>query len=142
MYFPLAIEPGDDKHAFGVVVPDLPDRFSAGDSLDDAMAQARDAILLHLEGLLDEGKTPRYEFIPAPVSRAHRHDAARLPREVSGDQAQSGSSQGLRAARTNDLHCFTPESLAHHGSTRHHMPRQPATTNDFRAAKYRKMRYY
>ena len=56
MYFPLAIEPGDDKHAFGVVVPDLPDRFSAGDSLDDAMAQARDAILRHLEGLQGEGK--------------------------------------------------------------------------------------
>ena len=55
LYF-IAIEPGDDKHAFGVVVPDLPGCFSAGDSLDDAMAQARDAILLHLEGLLDEGK--------------------------------------------------------------------------------------
>ncbi len=56
MHYPIAIEPGDDKHAFGVVVPDLPGCFSAGDSLDDAMAQARDAILLHLEGLLDEGK--------------------------------------------------------------------------------------
>ena len=56
MYYFIAIEPGDDKHALGVVVPDLPGCFSAGDSLDDAMAQARDAILLHLEGLLDEGK--------------------------------------------------------------------------------------
>ena len=56
MHYPIAIEPGDDKHAFGVVVPDLPGCFSAGDSLDDAMAQARDAIVLHLEGLLDEGK--------------------------------------------------------------------------------------
>ena len=56
MYYPIAIEPGGDKHAFGVVVPDLPGCFSAGDSLDDAMAQARDAILLHLEGLQGEGK--------------------------------------------------------------------------------------
>jgi hypothetical protein len=24
MRFPIAIEPGDDAHAFGVVVPDLP----------------------------------------------------------------------------------------------------------------------
>ena len=56
MRYPIAIEPGDDKHAFGVVVPDLPGCFSAGDSLDDAMAQARDAILLHLEGLQGEGK--------------------------------------------------------------------------------------
>ena len=45
MRYPIAIEPGDDKHAFGVVVPDLPGCFSAGDSLDDALAQARDAIL-------------------------------------------------------------------------------------------------
>ena len=45
--------PVDNQHAFGVVVPDLPGGFSAGDSLDEAMAQAREAILLHLEGLLD-----------------------------------------------------------------------------------------
>ena len=64
MYYPIAIEPGDNKHAFGVVVPDLPGCFSAGDSLDDAMAQARDAILLHLEGLQGEGKAPPP---PSPV---------------------------------------------------------------------------
>ncbi len=50
MHYPIALEPGDNKHAFDVFVPDLPGCFSAGDSLDDAMAQARDAILLHLEG--------------------------------------------------------------------------------------------
>ena len=32
--FPIAIELGDDDHAFGVVVPDLPGCFSAGDSVD------------------------------------------------------------------------------------------------------------
>ncbi len=53
MHYPIAIEPGDDKHAFGGVVPDLPGCFSAGDSLDAAMTQARDVIPLHLEGLLD-----------------------------------------------------------------------------------------
>ena len=58
MRYPIAIEPGDNRHAFGVVVPDLPGCFSAGDSLDEAMAQAREAILLHFEGLLDEGKAP------------------------------------------------------------------------------------
>ena len=39
--FKERIEPGDDKHAFGVVVPDLPGCFSAGNSAGDAMAQAR-----------------------------------------------------------------------------------------------------
>ena len=56
MHYPIAIEPGGDKNAFGGVVPDLPGCFPAGDSAGDAMAQARDAILLHLEGRQGEGK--------------------------------------------------------------------------------------
>ena len=55
------IEAGDAKHAFGVVIPDLPGCFSAGDTMDDALTNAREAILLHLEGLLDDGKA-----FPAP----------------------------------------------------------------------------
>jgi predicted RNase H-like HicB family nuclease len=56
MRFPIAIEPGDETHAYGVVVPDLPGCFSAGDTLDEAIANAPEAILLHLEGLLDAGE--------------------------------------------------------------------------------------
>ena len=56
MRYPIAIETGDAKHAFGVVVPDLPGCFSAGDTLDEALTNSREAILLHLEGLLDDGK--------------------------------------------------------------------------------------
>ena len=61
MRYPIVIEAGDSKHAFGVVVPDLPGCFSAGDTMDDALNNAREAILLHLEGLLDDGKA-----FPAP----------------------------------------------------------------------------
>ena len=64
MRYPIAIEPGDNQHTFGVVVPDLPGCFSAGDSLDEAMAQARVAILLHLEVMFNEGKAPT---LPSPV---------------------------------------------------------------------------
>lgn len=56
MRYPIAIETGDATHSYGVVVPDLPGCFSAGDTLDDALANSREAILLHLEGLLDDGK--------------------------------------------------------------------------------------
>ena len=56
MRYPIAIETGDVKHAYGVVVPDLPGCFSAGDTLDEALTNAREAILLHLEGLLDDGQ--------------------------------------------------------------------------------------
>lgn len=56
MRYPIAIETGDAEHAFGVVVPDLPGCFSAGDTMDEALSNSREAILLHLEGLLDDEK--------------------------------------------------------------------------------------
>lgn len=68
MRFPIVIEPGNDTHAYGVVVPDLPGCFSAGDTLDEAIANAPEAILLHLEDLLDRGQ-PLPE--PKPLER-HR----------------------------------------------------------------------
>ncbi|MBE7423565.1 MAG: type II toxin-antitoxin system HicB family antitoxin [Zoogloeaceae bacterium] len=55
MKYPIAIEPGDDKHAYGVVVPDLPGCFSAGDTLDEALDNAREAIELWLETVIDDG---------------------------------------------------------------------------------------
>ncbi len=61
MRYVVAIEKGDKKHAYGVIVPDLPGCFSAGNTLDEALTNAREAILLHLEGLLEEG-----EAVPTP----------------------------------------------------------------------------
>ena len=55
MRYPIAIEPGDDKHAFGVVVPDLPGCFSAGDTIDEAIDNAKEAIELWLETVIDDG---------------------------------------------------------------------------------------
>jgi len=59
--FPIAIEIGDASHAFGVVVPDLPGCFSAGDSLDEALANAEEAAAAWIDSALDVG-----EAIPAP----------------------------------------------------------------------------
>jgi predicted RNase H-like HicB family nuclease len=42
------------KSDYGVTVPDLPGCFSAGATLDEAIAMAREAIELHLEGLIEE----------------------------------------------------------------------------------------
>lgn len=55
MKYPIAIEPGDAQSAFGVVVPDLPGCFSAGDTLDEAIDNAREAIELWLETVIDDG---------------------------------------------------------------------------------------
>lgn len=53
MRYPVAIEPGSDTTAWGVVVPDLPGCFSAGDTLEDAMIQAEEAIALWIEVAID-----------------------------------------------------------------------------------------
>ena len=63
MKYPIAIEPGDETTAFGVVVPDLPGCFSAGDTLEEAYANVAEAIELWVEAVLDTGGT-----IPAPGS--------------------------------------------------------------------------
>ena len=55
MKFIIAIEPGTETTAFGVVVPDLPGCFSAGDTLEEAMDNVREAIDLHCETLIEDG---------------------------------------------------------------------------------------
>jgi predicted RNase H-like HicB family nuclease len=55
MKYPIAIEPGDADHAYGVAVPDLPACFSAGDTLDEGIDNAKEAVELWLETVLDDG---------------------------------------------------------------------------------------
>ncbi|ALI02785.1 type II toxin-antitoxin system HicB family antitoxin [Pseudomonas sp. FW306-02-F02-AA] len=55
MLYPIAISMGDNEHAWGVEVPDIPGCFSAGDDLDDAIAMAREAIEGHFEILAEDG---------------------------------------------------------------------------------------
>ena len=63
MRYPIAIEPGTDTTAFGVIVPDLAGCFSAGDTLDEAMTAAEEAVTAWIDTALDGG-----EAIPAPTS--------------------------------------------------------------------------
>jgi len=69
MRYPVVIHKDPDSD-YGVTMPDLPGCFSAGDTIDDALVQAIEAIECHLEGmLLDE------EAIPIPKSiEYHRHN--------------------------------------------------------------------
>src|ERR1700712_2235806 len=55
MRYPIVIEPGTDTSAFGVIVPDLPGCFSAGDTLDDAMTGAEEAAAAWIDATLDIG---------------------------------------------------------------------------------------
>lgn len=54
MKYPVVIHKDEDSD-YGVTVPDLPGCFSAGETFDEALEMAREAMELHLEGLLDEG---------------------------------------------------------------------------------------
>lgn len=63
MRYPVAIEPGTKTEAFGVVVPDLPGCFSAGDTMEEAITRVEQAIAAWIEVALDTGQN-----IPQPSS--------------------------------------------------------------------------
>jgi predicted RNase H-like HicB family nuclease len=54
MKFPIAIEPATPHTAWGVVVPDLPGCFSAGDTAEEALTNAVEAIEAHCEVLAED----------------------------------------------------------------------------------------
>lgn len=54
MQLPIAIHK-DPNSAYGVTVPDVPGCFSFGDTLDEAVKNTKEAVLGHLEMLLEEG---------------------------------------------------------------------------------------
>jgi len=71
MNYPVCLQKEPDSD-YGVVVPDLPGCFSAGKTIDEALEMAREAIELHIEGLIDEGMA-----VPRPGNiEAHRDDPA------------------------------------------------------------------
>ena len=75
MYYPIAIEPGNASQAFGVVVPDLPGCFSAGDTLDEAMENAKEAVALWVETAIDQDQ---------PIPRPSTVDVLQADPEYAG----------------------------------------------------------
>ena len=55
MLYPIAIEKGSDTDAYGVIIPDIKGCFSAGDTFEDALENAKEAIAGHLEILAEDG---------------------------------------------------------------------------------------
>lgn len=69
MHYPIVIHK-DKASDYGVIVPDLPGCFTAGDTMDEAIHMAHEAIELHLEGLIEEG-----EAVPEPGRiEDHQHN--------------------------------------------------------------------
>lgn len=63
--FYIALIHKDEDSAYGVSFPDFPGCITAGDSFDEAMAMAREALGFHAEGMLEDGLT-----VPRPCSFA------------------------------------------------------------------------
>ena len=66
MQFPVVLHK-DKNSDYGVTVPDLPGCFSAGQSVDEALAMAKEAIELYLEQTIEDGKP-----VPLP-GRIEKH---------------------------------------------------------------------
>ena len=60
----------DEKSGYGVTVPDLPGCFSAGNTLEEALESAQEAVACHIEGLLMDGE-PVPEQAPLEVHQAN-----------------------------------------------------------------------
>lgn len=60
--YTVLLEPDPDEGGFTVTVPELPGVVTQGETIEDALAMARDAITLHVEGLAADG-------LPVPVER-------------------------------------------------------------------------
>lgn len=93
MKYPIAIEPGDKSHAYGVVVPDLPGCFSAGDTIELAYENTKDAIAGWIEMELDEGHPIP---LPSKIEDLARQEEFKgwifgivdVPEELLSDKAQ------------------------------------------------------
>ena len=60
--YTVLLEPDPDEGGFTGTVPELPGCITQGESFEEALALARDAIALHVEGLAEDG-------LPVPIER-------------------------------------------------------------------------
>ncbi len=56
MQYPIFIHKDEDS-AYGVIVPDLPGCYSAGETIEEAIQNAHEAIECHIEGLLIDNES-------------------------------------------------------------------------------------
>ena len=117
MRFPIVIHK-DETSGYGVTVPDLPGCFSAGDSLDEAIESAHEAMTCHLEGLLMDGQ-PIPEQAPLEIHQSDRAHKDGLWVIVPVDMSKLSS----RAKRVNitmpaRVLAIVDETAAREGDTR------------------------
>ena len=117
MRFPVVLHT-DDGVRYGVIVPDLPGCFSAGDTFDEALDSLHEAIELHLEGLIEEGGD-----VPVPraiaAHRANPDFADGVWAAVDIDVSRyEGKAEGINITIPRRLLVKIDEYVKSHGSTR------------------------
>lgn len=75
-HYVAIVEDAGPDHAVGVWFPDLPGCFSAGDTLDEAMASAPEALAHWIESLVEDGKA---------IPRARTPSELKADPEVAAD---------------------------------------------------------
>lgn len=105
MRYPIVIhkDPGSD---YGVTVPDLPACFTAGDTIDDALAQAVEAIECHIEGLMLD-----HEPVPAPKAI---EDHQSNPDYADGVWALVSVDLSKLSGKSRRINITLPERLVSH----------------------------
>ncbi len=102
MRYPVVLHKDLDSD-YGVTVPDLPGCFSAGETIDEALAEVVEAIECHIEGLLIDG-----EPVPSPTSiETHRDD----PNYVDGVWALVTIDLSKLSSETTQVDVTVPERL-------------------------------
>ena len=84
----IALIRKDSDTSYGMDFPDLPGCVSGGETLDEALENAREALVLHVEGMLEDGEPlPAPSTVDAVIDDPHNRDAlavvVELPR-ISG----------------------------------------------------------
>ncbi len=108
----------DQDSDYGVTVPDLPGCFSAGESLEEAIQAAGEAVLCHIEGLLMAGE-------PIPEKKSlEEHQAAPEYRDglwalVTVDLSQlSSKARRINITVPARVLAIVDEAAARQGETR------------------------
>ncbi|TAK33472.1 MAG: type II toxin-antitoxin system HicB family antitoxin [Chloroflexota bacterium] len=88
--YSIILHPDVEQGGYWVTVPSLPGCVSQGDSLEEAVSNAREAIALHIAGLIADGE-------PVPEEAVHPQTvvidvaAERWQRQPAGSGTRSGS---------------------------------------------------
>ncbi|MGF6149020.1 Uncharacterised protein family (UPF0150) [Kingella potus] len=62
IYYPAALFQDAGQSGYGIVIPDLPGCYPVGDTVEEALADAKAAAAFHIEGMIAES----LEYVTAP----------------------------------------------------------------------------